>query len=117
MSEHPTPSASSAPVDRAAVWAPQPTLRDRAPPLDDTAALEAGPSCPSDSAIVALIVGSVTPAGREPIEAHLAACSDCRRIVSALAPTGMRAATDRKSGAPTLAMGDLVAEKYRLQEV
>jgi predicted Ser/Thr protein kinase len=62
-----------------------------------------GNTCPSEEDIVAFVRGSLAAQRMNPLEAHIADCSSCRQLLSALArAAGMESRTAADSVSPTL---------------
>src|SRR5262245_15596420 len=78
-------------------------------------------ACPSETTIDLLLSGRLSPRENDAIQQHLATCSECRVLVSALARG--RAETVRADAPPepaptpeanTFSVGELVADRYRI---
>jgi serine/threonine-protein kinase len=85
------------------------------------------PGCPSEETILALVEGGLPADKRPDLEAHLAACEECRILVSALArgstpepglaTTAPASSTDPRAALGPVRAGDVLAGKYTVERV
>lgn len=59
------------------------------PSSEESGGLPDGSACPNESSMLAFVEGRLAPGERSQIDLHLASCSECRQLVSALAQGGL----------------------------